>query len=372
MKVNGKHYRTIWEEDGLVKIIDQRWLPHKFRIEELKLVEDVETAIKDMHVRGAGLIGATAAWGMYVAAMNAPKDRSFMSYLRIAEEKLLSTRPTAKNLEWAINRVFDDLYDNKYGHSIIGVKHIKLTAEAIANEDADYCKRIGEHGIKIIEEKHRLKKINERDETVNIMTHCNAGWLAFVDYGSATAPIYAAHEKGIPVHVWVSETRPRNQGARLTAWELEQQGVPYTIIPDNVSGHILQKGKLVDMVMVGTDRTTHTGYVCNKIGTYMKALAAHESMIPFYVCLPSSTIDWEIEDGFQIPIEKRGDEEVKYVQGLVDGEIKKVLITPENSPVANYAFDVTPPKFITRLITERGIMRADKESIYELYPEKRK
>ncbi|MCK5043612.1 S-methyl-5-thioribose-1-phosphate isomerase, partial [Candidatus Pacearchaeota archaeon] len=277
-----------------------------------------------------------------------------------AGEKLRATRPTAVNLAWAIDRQLKSI---KNAEDKVGVA--LKTAKKIADEDADFCKRLGEHGLKIIEEISQKKD----GEVVNILTHCNAGWLAFVDFGSATAPIYAAHDKGIKVHVWVDETRPRNQGARLTAWELGQHGVPHTVISDNAGGHLMQHGK-IDMCITGTDRTTYTGDVANKIGTYLKALAAKDNNIPFYVALPSSTFDWKIKNGVEeIPIEQRGDEEVKYAQGLIDGEIKKVLLTPKNSPAANFAFDVTPRRLITGLITERGVCEANEASILKLYPE---
>ncbi|MBN2043264.1 MAG: S-methyl-5-thioribose-1-phosphate isomerase [Candidatus Aenigmarchaeota archaeon] len=356
MLVNGKHYRTIWlkeNDDSIVQIIDQRWLPHKFVIEDLKTVDDVAKAIKDMHVRGAGLIGAAAGYGMYLAALNGDDVRE-------ASGKLKATRPTAVNLAWACDRQLKAIDSSK---DKIGTA--KKTAKEIANDDAEFCRRIGENGAKIIEEISRRKN----GETVNILTHCNAGWLAFVDYGSATAPIYSAHDRGIKIHVWVDETRPRNQGARLTAWELGQHGVPHTVIPDNVGGHLMQHGK-VDMVIVGSDRTTRTGDVANKIGTYLKALAANDNNVPFYVALPSSSFDWIKRDGVkEIPIEERGGEEVRFIQGLHDGEIKKVLLTPEKSNTANYAFDVTPSRLVTGLITERGICDASEEGILELFPE---
>ena len=366
MLVNNKHYRTIWvkeNNDKVIQLIDQRFLPHKFIIEDLKTVDDFAKAIKDMHVRGAGLIGATAGYGMYIAALQAP-DVNFDESLKKSANKLIATRPTAINLKWAVER---QLKEMEKGKSIKEKREIAVkTANQIADEDADYCKKIGEHGVKIIEEISKKK-----NKTVNILTHCNAGWLAFVDYGSAIAPIYAAHDKGIKVHVWVDETRPRNQGARLTAWELQEHGVPYTVIPDNVGGHLMQHG-MVDLVLVGTDRTTFTGYVCNKIGTYLKALSAKDNNIPFYVALPSSTFDWTIRNGFDIPIEQRNSEEVKYIQGLAENnELKKVLLTPKQSPTANYAFDVTPPDLITGLITERGICKANEEAVLKLYPEKK-
>ncbi len=368
MKVNGKLYRTIWideTDDTVVRVIDQRFLPHKFIIEDLKTLDNAATAIKEMHVRGAGLIGATAGYGMYIAALEAPANNSFEDYLVRAGEKLKATRPTAVNLSWAVEKQLNAI---KKGSSLADKIAISMkTAIEIADMDAEYCRRIGEHGVKLIEEISRKKE----GKTVNILTHCNAGWLAFVDYGSATAPVYTAFEKGIDVHVWVDETRPRNQGASLTAWELGQHQVPHTIIPDNVGGHLMQHGQ-VDLVIVGSDRTTSTGDVANKIGTYLKALAAKDNQVPFYVALPSSSFDWKMEDGLkEIPIEERGADEVKYMEGFCDGEIKRILLTPENSRATNYAFDVTPARFITGLITERGICEPNKESILNLFPEKR-
>ncbi len=371
MNVHGKHYRTIWVKEGddrVVQVIDQRWLPHKFVIEDLTNVDEAARAIKEMHIRGAGLVGATAGFGMYLAALEAPQDSpaAFTAFMEAAGEKLKATRPTAVNLEWAVHRQLDAMAQASTIEEKIAVAF--QTAQAIADEDAEACHQIGLHGVSLIEAIARKKG----GEPVNILTHCNAGWLAFVDYGSATAPIYEAHDRGIPVHVWVDETRPRNQGARLTAWELGQHGVPHTVIADNVGGHLMQHG-MVDMVIVGTDRTTYTGDVANKIGTYLKALAAHDNGIPFYVALPSSSFDWTIRDGLkEIPIEERGEEEVKYIQGLHQGEIVKVLLTPADSPATNYGFDVTPRQYVTALITERGICEASEEGILGLFPEKRK
>lgn len=362
MKVGGKHYRTIWlKKTHTIQIIDQRYLPHKFVIENLNTVDELAIAIKDMHVRGAGLIGATAGYGMYLAALTASQN-NFAKYLQKAAEKLIDTRPTAANLRFAVERQMKNI---KLGKTLPEkIKIAKKIAGEIADEDAKFCKRIGEHGLPIIEEISKKKK-----GPVNILTHCNAGWLAFVDYGSATAPIYLAHDRGIKVHVWVDETRPRNQGAKLTAWELLNHGVPHTVIADNTGGHLMQHG-LVDMVIVGSDRTTSTGDVANKIGTYLKALAAKDNNVPFYVALPSSTFDWQLTDGIsEIPIEERGPEEIKYIQGWCNGEIKEVLLTPKKSPAANYAFDVTPGRLVTGLITERGICRANQQSILNLFPE---
>ncbi len=359
MKVNNKHYRTIWiEEDdkSIVKIIDQRNLPFEFIIESLKDVKEVATAIKDMHVRGAGLIGAAAGYGMYLAILQAPDD---LNYLNQAAKLLRKTRPTAVNLSWAVDRQLNAIREGE-----TPVKRIAIalnTANKIADEDAKCCKKIGQHGVKIIEEISKRKN----GEPVNILTHCNAGWLAFIDYGSATAPIYEAFDRDIKVYVWVDETRPRNQGARLTAWELSQQGVPHTVIVDNAGGHLMQHG-LVDMVIVGTDRTTYTGDVANKIGTYLKALAAKDNNIPFYVALPSSSFDWNLTNGIrEIPIEERNPNEVKYIQGFSDDSVKKVLLT--KSTAANFAFDVTPARLVTELITEKGICEANEKSILNLH-----
>ena len=368
MNVSGKHFRTIWIKESnpeIIQIIDQRSLPHEFIIEDIKTVNDMAVAIKDMHVRGAGLIGAAAAYGMYLAALKAPEE-NFHSAILASAKLLKETRPTAVNLEWAVNRQLNAI-QNIYALDEI-IKITKSTAIEIADEDAGFCKSIGEHGLSVIEESSHKKN----GKTVNILTHCNAGWLAFVDYGTATSPIYAAYEKGIKVHVWVDETRPRNQGARLTAWELAEHGIPHTVISDNLGGHLMQHGQ-VDLVITGSDRTTFTGDVANKIGTYLKALAAKDNDIPFYVALPSSTFDWEIRDGVKdIPIEERGSSEVKYIQGLHENSLKKVLLTPEKSPALNYGFDVTPARLISGLITERGICSATEEGIAELFPEKTK
>ena len=367
MLVQGKQFRTIWLKEGddkIVQIIDQRFLPHEFIIEELKSAAEVIIAIKDMQVRGAGLIGVAAAYGMYLAAREAASKDSFDSYMAKIAGELKSSRPTAVNLEWAVNR---QLLTIDRGQSIEDkVTLAKAAAEKIAEEDAGFCKSIGVIGVKLIEKLSKQKN----GDTVNILTHCNAGWLAFTDYGSATAPIYEAVKMGIKVHVWVDETRPRNQGANLTAWELLNNNVPHTIIADNTGGHLMQNG-LVDMVITGADRVTNTGDVANKIGTYLKALAAGDNHIPFYVAIPTSTIDWEISDGkSEIMIEERSAEEVKYVQGLADGQLTKVLITPEESPAANYGFDITPARLVTALITDRGICEASEFGILALFPEK--
>ncbi|MGB7341197.1 MAG: S-methyl-5-thioribose-1-phosphate isomerase [Phototrophicaceae bacterium] len=366
MKVNGQHYRTIWLEDAeTVQIIDQRYLPHEFVIESIQTVDEMAAAIQEMHLRGAGLIGAAAGFGMYLAVLNYADSADFVDVMSIVAEQLKRTRPTAVNLEWAVMRQLRAVTNCEHPDERITVA--LATAQAIADEDAAACQQIGVHGLQLIEQMSATKS----GETVHILTHCNAGWLAFVDYGSATAPIYAAHDLGIDVHVWVDETRPRNQGARLTAWELGQHGVPHTVIADNVGGHLMQHGQ-VDMVITGTDRVTRTGDVANKIGTYLKALAAKDNHVPFYVALPSSTFDWDKRDGLrEIPIEERGSDEVKMIQGLDinDNVIRRVLLTPPDSPAINYGFDVTPSRLVTGLITERGIASADETSILALFPE---
>ena len=375
MNVHGRHYRTIWLRPGdgrTVEIIDQRALPHRFVIEKITTVTQMAAAISEMHVRGAGLIGAAAGWGMYLAALAIFSNaRSRMADARLAEAAALlkSTRPTAVNLAWAVDRQLAAIARGSTSRAKISIA--RETAALIADEDAAACRAIGGHGLPLI------RRISQRKlgAPVNVLTHCNAGWLAFVDHGSATAPIYAAHDAGIAVHVWVDETRPRSQGAKLTAWELGQHGVPHTIIADNTGGHLMQRG-MVDMVITGTDRTTRTGDVANKIGTYLKALAARDNRIPFYVALPSSSFDWKMRDGLlEIPIEERGSEEVKFADGLLvgangrTGRHAEVLIAPPESPAANYGFDVTPARLVTGLITERGLCRADEKSIVALFPE---
>jgi len=371
MNVHGTHYRTIWlapDDPAVVQIIDQRQLPFHFVVENIHTVDEMAVAIRDMHVRGAGLIGAAAGYGMYLATLQAPRTSSaaFQAAVAAMGDQLKATRPTAVNLAWAVDRQRAAMA--AAGDEIDAQKRAAAeTAAQIADEDAEFCRRIGEHGIALIEEISRRKG----GAPVNVLTHCNAGWLAFVDYGTATAPLYMAHDHGIPVHVWVDETRPRNQGARLTAWELGQHGVPHTVIVDNVGGHLMQHG-LVDLVITGTDRTTYTGDVANKIGTYLKALAAHDNGIPFYVALPSSTFDWEMRDGLaEIPIEQRDATEVRIIDGLHRGTVTDVLLTPEASPAANYAFDVTPARLVTGLITERGICAASEAGVLGLYPDKR-
>ena len=356
MNVHGKHHRTIWLKEGdprVVQIIDQRALPHEFIVEDLTTAAEAARAIKEMRVRGAGLIGATAGYGMYLAALNGDD-------LPVAGALLKATRPTAVNLAWAVDRVLAGLSAT----DTPAARALEIATQ-IADEDAAYCRRIGEHGLPLLQGISRRKN----GAPINVLTHCNAGWLAFVDYGSATAPIYAAHDAGLAVHVWVDETRPRSQGAKLTAWELGQHGVPHTVIVDNVGGHLMQHG-LVDLVIVGTDRTTYTGDVANKIGTYLKALAAKDNDVPFYVALPSSSFDWQMRDGLkEIPIEERDAGEVKYVDGWSNGARAEVLVTPADSPAANHGFDVTPARLVTGLISERGVCPATEEGIRSLFPE---
>jgi methylthioribose-1-phosphate isomerase len=365
MLVNGKQYRTIWLDEGdeKIRIIDQRYLPHQFIIEDLLNVEDVINAITDMHVRGAGLIGAAAGYGMYLAVLEGMDHKSFKKFLFQKADMLKASRPTAVNLEWAVNRQLEAISRGKNSEEFILLS--KETARSIADEDSDFCQSIGNHGVKLIED------ISERKngQQVNILTHCNAGWLAFTDFGTATSPIYLAHDRGYKVHVWVDETRPRNQGANLTAWELLNHGVPHTLIADNTGGYLMQTGK-VDLVITGADRVTRTGDAANKIGTYLKALAAKDNGIPFYIAIPSSTIDWEIESGLdEIPIEERGEQEIKYVIGWLDDHWHKVLIGPEKSPALNVGFDITPSELITGFITERGICKASEKGLLSLFPE---
>jgi methylthioribose-1-phosphate isomerase len=363
MNVGGKPFRTIWlNDDGWsVEIIDQTRLPHRFETCTLHDLTDAAHAIKSMQVRGAPLIGVTAAYGLCLALREDSSD----SGIDRACETLMATRPTAVNLRWAVEEMRTSLR-NQPKDKLIDIAYRR--AAAMADEDVEINKSIGSHGLKIIQ---GLAAKKPAGQSVNILTHCNAGWLATVDWGTATAPIYAAHGQGIPLHVWVDETRPRNQGASLTAWELKGHGVPHTVIADNVGGHLMQHGQ-VDMCIVGTDRTTATGDVANKIGTYLKALAAKDNGVPFYVGLPSPTIDWRIADGVrEIPIEQRGGEELSHVTGrTASGEIATVTITPEGSPVANYAFDVTPAHLVTGLITERGVAAASREGLAKLFPER--
>ena len=355
MKIEGKEYRTIWFENNIVKIIDQTKLPHQFIIKDLKNVNDAINAISTMEVRGAPLIGATAAYGLVLSIT----EKNDLSFLKKSSEDLIASRPTAINLKWAVDRMMKKLL----GVNSNEILKIALDeAKAIVEEDVNFCKNIGLNGLKLIEE-----IANKKKDTVNILTHCNAGWLATIDWGTATSPIYQAHNKGIKVHVWVDETRPRNQGANLTSYELNEEGIPNTIIADNTGGILMQRGQ-VDMCIVGTDRPLSNGDVCNKIGTYLKALAAKDNDIPFYVALPSSTIDWSIKDHKKIPIEERNSEELSHVEGLdKDNKLKKVLIYPQKSKAMNLAFDVTPAKYVTGLITEKGVCEASEQGLKGLF-----
>ena len=355
MRIEGKEYRTIWFENNFVKIIDQTKLPHNFIIKELKTLNDAVIAIKTMEVRGAPLIGATAAYGIVLAI----KENNDFDFIKKSSEKLVNARPTAINLQWAVHRMSNRLsFVNPKDLFDVALKE----ADEICNEDINFCKNIGLNGLNIIEEIYNKKK-----NTVNILTHCNAGWLATINWGTATSPIYHAHKKGIPVHVWVDETRPRNQGANLTSFELNEEEIPNTIITDNTGGILMQRGE-VDMCIVGTDRTLSTGDVCNKIGTYLKALAAHDNNVPFYVALPSSTIDWETKDYNEIPIEERDVEELSYIEGKDDkNKINKVLIYPEKSKSMNIAFDITPAKYVTGLITEKGVCEASTNGLKKMF-----
>jgi len=357
MHINGKAFRTIWfdEKDQAVKIIDQTKLPHQFEIKNLKTVKDAINAIKNMEVRGAPLIGATAAYGIVLAIM----EKNDPEFIKKSSENLIKSRPTAINLKWAVNRMLKKLSGVNNNEILkVALEEAKLICE----EDIKFCENIGLNGLKIIEEIHNKKK-----DTVNILTHCNAGWLATIDWGTATSPIYHAHKKGIPVHVWVDETRPRNQGANLTSYELNEEDVPNTIIADNTGGILMQRGE-VDMCIVGTDRTLSTGDVANKIGTYLKALAAKDNNVPFYVALPSSTIDWNIKNFKDIPIEERNSDELSYIEGIDENNnVKKVLIYPKKSKAMNLAFDITPAKYVTGFITEKGVCEASSEGLKELF-----
>ena len=355
MRIKGQEYKTIWFENNTVKIIDQTKLPHKFQIEELKSVDDAINAIKVMKVRGAPLIGATAAYGIVLALI----ENNEQSFLDNACKNLIKSRPTAINLKWAVDRMYKKLK----GVNSNDILNIAVNeANAICEEDVNFCKNIGINGLKIIEDIYNKKK-----DTVNILTHCNAGWLATINWGTATSPIYHAHQKNIPIHVWVDETRPRNQGANLTSFELNEENIKNTIIADNTGGILMQRGE-VDMCIVGTDRTLSNGDVCNKVGTYLKALAAKDNNIPFYVALPSSTIDWDLRNSKNIPIEERNSEELSFIEGLDDhGNLKKIRIYPENSKSLNLAFDVTPAKYITGLITEKGVCSASEKGLSKLF-----
>lgn len=363
MKIDGTHYRTIWvAEDGWsVEIIDQTRLPHEFVTASLRSAEDAARAIREMLVRGAPLIGATAAYGLSMALREDPSDEN----LDRTYDMLLATRPTAVNLKWSLDAMREAV--RKVGHNA-RVEAAYVEAARLCDEDVETCRRIGENGLRVIRGIAEAKP----GETINILTHCNAGWLACVDWGTALAPIYMAHDAGLPVHVWVDETRPRNQGASLTAFELGRHGVPHTIVPDNAGGHLMQHGR-VDMCIVGTDRTTATGDVANKIGTYLKALAAEANNVPFYVALPHTTIDWTLTDGVRdIEIEERSAREVTHMTGRTEqGEIVTVEISAPGSAAANYGFDVTPARYVTGLITERGVCPASRDGLLSLYPERK-
>jgi len=366
MKVDGKDLRTIWLEpdEKTVKIIDQRRLPHELVLADLHTVDDAIAAIRGMAVRGAPLIGATGAYGVYLAALNAPRHPIEDTDLIAQCDRLKAARPTAVNLSWAVDTVLAAALQVSQPEKRI--RTARDCAASLTEREVQNCEKIGQHGLPLIEAISRRKK----GQRVNILTHCNAGWLACIEHGTATAPIYAAYDHGIDLHVWVDETRPLNQGNRLTAWELGKHGVNHTIITDNAGGYLMQQGK-VDIVIVGTDRTTATGDVANKIGTYLKALAAWDNHLPFYVALPSSTFDWNLSDGIkEIPIEERDPDEIRYIEGLANDKPVRVLICPEKSAAANYAFDVTPAKLVTGFITERGICKATAADIKRLFPER--
>jgi methylthioribose-1-phosphate isomerase len=360
LKISGKHYRTIWPlHDNAVEVIDQTKLPHEFRTRMLKTAEDCAHAIRTMIVRGAPLIGATAAYGIALAMREDASDTA----LDRAHDMLLATRPTAVNLRWALARMRDKLRNHpRENRAALAWKE----AAGICDEDVEVCRAIGEHGLKIFREAAAKKK---QGEALNVLTHCNAGWLACVDWGTALAPVYMAYDSGIPIHVWVDETRPRNQGASLTAYELGAHGVPHTIIADNAGGYYMQHAK-VDLCIVGTDRVTANGDVANKIGTYLKALAARDNDVPFYVALPSSTIDWTLQSGRDIPIEERSaDELLKMTGRLPNGGIATVEIAAPGSPGANPGFDVTPARLVTGFVTERGTCEASAEGLRSLFPD---
>ena len=368
MKVDGKDIRPIWlhADRKTVQVIDQRMLPHEFVVTDVKNVDDTITIIQDMYVRGAPLIGATGAWGVYLAVLNAPDETADDAYLEKECARLKAARPTAVNLEWGVDRVLQAVRaETDLNRRLTAAGN---EAAAVTAEEAENCRLIGVHGRPLIEQISRRKN----GKTVNILTHCNAGWLACFEWGTATAPMYAAFDAGIDIHVWVDETRPLNQGARLTAWELGKYGIAHTVIVDNAGGHLMQHGQ-VDMVITGTDRSTYTGDVANTIGTYLKALAAKDNNIPFYVALPSSTFDWTLRDGVaEIPIEDRDPDEIRFIQGLAGNQVRSVLVPPADSPAGNPAFDVTPARLVTGFITERGVCGANEKEILDLFPEKRR
>ncbi|MGB5344558.1 MAG: S-methyl-5-thioribose-1-phosphate isomerase [Woeseia sp.] len=366
MQKPGKDFRTIWlapDDPAVVQIIDQRRLPHEYVVAKLRNHRDGVRAIADMLVRGAPLIGGTAAWSLYLAAVEGNGDEAF---IRGAADELAASRPTAVNLQWAISRVLDVLREHKTKRGADLVALLRREAENICDEDVEISLGIGRHGLRLLQDIARRKN----GATINVLTHCNAGALATINWGTATAPIYLAHEAGIDIHVWVDETRPRNQGSQLTAWELQQSGVPHTLIVDNAGGHLMQHG-MVDICITGTDRTTRNGDVANKIGTYLKALAAHDNGIPFYVALPSTTIDWHSSDGLRdIPIEQRDPHEVTHIWGRNGDRLEEVLTVAPGTPVSNYAFDVTPARLVTGLITEAGICDASAAGLAGLFPDR--
>jgi methylthioribose-1-phosphate isomerase len=358
MKIDGVPYRTIWlaKDGAAVEVIDQTALPHQFRVLRLSTAAEVGSAIRTMVVRGAPLIGAAAAWGVALAAREDPSDAA----LQAAAAALVATRPTAVNLRWAVETMMRAL---SAGAPSGRADAARAEAERICDAEVAACEAIGRHGEGLI------RQAFDGKAPVNVLTHCNAGWLAAVDWGMSLAPVYRAHDAGVPVHVWVDETRPRNQGAALTAWELQRHGVPYTVIVDNAGGHLMQHGR-VDLCIVGSDRVAANGDVCNKIGTYLKALAAHDNAVPFYAALPSSTIDWGLADGRSIPIEERDEAEVTHVAGMgVGGALASVRITPEGGRAANFGFDVTPARLVTAIVTERGVCPASRAGLAGLFPD---
>jgi S-methyl-5-thioribose-1-phosphate isomerase len=367
MKIGDQYYQSIWVDESdrtVVRVIDQQKLPFFFEIKDLCAVDDVYNAIADMTVRGAPLIGAAGAFGIYLATLEINSHTNIREHLSNAARYLISCRPTAVNLSWAVSLVMEKLKDEQ-SPAALAKKALDAAIE-ICEMEKENCRQIGKHGLKLIESLSKKKN----GAPVNILTHCNAGWLACIDYGTVTAPIYQAHDKGIPVHVWVDETRPRNQGAKLTAYELGQNGIPYTLIADNSGGHLMQQ-KQIDIVIVGSDRTTRSGDVANKIGTYLKALAAFDNKIPFYCAFPSSSIDFSISDGVkEIIIEERDPEEVTTITGFAEGRIQSVRICPEDTVAANFGFDITPARLITGLITEKGICRATEKDIKEMFSDK--
>jgi methylthioribose-1-phosphate isomerase len=367
MKIGENNYRSIWfidSEPEKIFVIDQEKLPFLFEIKELRSVDDVYNAIKNLTVRGAPAIGVAGAFGLYLAALEIKSHTNIREHMKKAADYLISCRPTAVNLSWAVNKVLDKLAGKTEPRSIANAALCE--AKEICECEVDNCRKIGINGLPLIEE----ISIKKQGAPVNILTHCNAGWLACVDYGTALAPVYFAHERGIPLHVWVDESRPRNQGARLTTFELGNCNIPYSLVADNTGGHLMQQG-LVDLVLVGSDRTTRTGDVANKIGTYLKALAAFDNNVPFYVALPSSSFDFTTEDGLsEINIEERDPEEVRWVSGFAADKITSVRICPENSRAVNYGFDITPARLISGLITEKGICRASEKDIIKMFLEK--